>query len=152
MPLYKTCSLYPNIICYISLCLYHKMTAITVCYIINLFTGLVKLNSPDLLGESTWQHRHCAIRNGVFECFKDDSTSSDLEFSLLLTDYELLAHAPEKDSLSLTVTRQGQVAFIIEVGKWLANTNFKTTLYAHQLFARVKVQALIWMIIMVNSI
>ena len=80
------------------------------------FSGLVKLNSPALLsGETNWQYRHCAIRNGVFECFKDDSTSSDLEFSLLLTDYELLAHAPEKDSLSLTVTRQGEVAFIIEV-------------------------------------
>lgn len=78
-------------------------------------TGLVKLNSPALLGEDHWQHRYCAIRHGVFECFKDDSTSSDLEFSLLLSDYELLAHAPEKDSLSLTVTRQGEVAFIIEV-------------------------------------
>ena len=94
----------------------HNQSSGSITHAHAFVTGLVKLNSPALLsGETNWQYRHCAIRNGVFECFKDDSTSSDLEFSLLLTDYELLAHAPEKDSLSLTVTRQGEVAFIIEV-------------------------------------
>ena len=78
----------------------HYQSSVSITHTHAFVTGLVKLNSPALLsGETNWQYRHCAIRNGVFEC----------------TDYELLAHAPEKDSLSLTVTRQGEVAFIIEV-------------------------------------
>ena len=74
---------------------------------------MVKLSSLSLLNEDSWQYKNCAIRNGVFECYKDDSTSSDLDFSLLLSDYEL--SAPDKNSLSLAVTKQGETAFVIEV-------------------------------------
>ncbi|KAF6039973.1 hypothetical protein EB796_001720 [Bugula neritina] len=43
--------------------------------------GLVKLSSPLWLNDDSWQYKYCAIRNGTFECFKDDSNSSDLDFS-----------------------------------------------------------------------
>lgn len=55
-------------------------------------------------------------RNGVFECYKDDSTASDLEFSFTLNDCEL--QPPAKDSehpLSLSIQRAGDNIIMIEV-------------------------------------
>lgn len=78
--------------------------------------GLVKLSSPLLLNDDSWQYKYCAIRNGTFECFKDDSNSSDLDFSLPLTEYELGDSTSQgNNSLCLAIAKQGETAFVIEV-------------------------------------
>lgn len=79
------------------------------------FTGIVKL-STELLPDSTWQYKQCAIRNGVFECMKDDSSSSDLEFSINLVECELQTHSTDSDRpLALYINKSGETVFKIEV-------------------------------------
>ncbi|XP_067950867.1 serine-rich adhesin for platelets-like isoform X6 [Watersipora subatra] len=88
--------------------------------------GVVKLLSPILLSDDVWHYKNCAIRSGVFECYKDDSTSSDLEFSLPLSEYEL--SPTSKNSLSIAVMRQSETAFYIEPTNRLEQGDWLTAL------------------------